>query len=105
MSYTLLGISPQSYSTLLAASNFLRPNNHVYLDPITNSPVLQRTKKTENSFTALGKRITVEEWVKLRQTQQQRRGRVQVQITEDGKYTYDKKDLEILPGLAAKIYN
>lgn len=91
--------------TSYLVTNTVRPNNHVYLDPITNSPVLQRTEKTENSFTALGKRITVEEWVKLRQTQQQRRGRVQVQITEDGKYTYDKKDLEILPGLTAKVYN
>ncbi|CAG8971384.1 hypothetical protein HYALB_00006934 [Hymenoscyphus albidus] len=80
------------------------PNNHVYLHPITNSPVLQRTEKTSNPFTTLGKRMTVEEWVKVRQTQQQRR-KVPVKITEDGKYTYHKKDIEILPGLTAMVYN
>jgi hypothetical protein len=66
---------------------------------------LNRLGIKENSFTTLGKRITVEEWVKLRQTQQQRRGRTGVKITEDGKYKYDTKDLEILPGLSAKVYN
>ncbi|CAG8961286.1 hypothetical protein HYFRA_00013565 [Hymenoscyphus fraxineus] len=94
----------QAHIDRLGVLYFARPNNHVYLDPITNSPVLQRTEKTSNPFTALGKRITVEEWVKVRQTQQQRR-KVPVKITEDGKYTYDKKDMEILPGLTAMVYN
>lgn len=80
-----------------------RPNNHVYLDPITNSPVLSSLNLNKNDFTTLGKRITVEEWVKARQTQQQKRTKV-VSIGKDGKYEYEAKDLEILPGLSTKIY-
>lgn len=48
--------------------------------------------------------MTVAEWVKVRQTQQQRKTKV-AKVTEDGKYVYEKKDLEIIPGLSAKIYN
>jgi hypothetical protein len=46
----------------------------------------------------------MEEWVKVRQTQQQRRHK-DVKVSKDGKYTYGEKDLEIIPGLEAKIYN
>lgn len=75
------------------------------LNPITNSPVLNRLGlNSENALTALGKSLTVEEWVKLRQTQQQRRT-TPLEVTKDGKYTYAEKDLEIIPGLSAKIYN
>lgn len=76
----------------------------MYLDPITNSPLLNRLNKNTNDFTALGKRLTVEEWVKARQKQQQRRSKV-ASITKDGKYEYEAKDLEIIPGLSTKIYN
>ena len=55
-------------------------------------------------FTELGKDLTMKEWVKVRRTQQQRR-RQEAKISEDGKYTYKPKDLEIIPGLLAKVYN
>jgi hypothetical protein len=80
------------------------PNNHVVLDPITNSPLLERLGLTKNVFTELGQHLTTEQWVKVRQTQQQRRNK-DVKVSDDGKYTYGSKDLEILPGLSAKIYN
>ncbi|KAJ0423518.1 hypothetical protein BJY00DRAFT_321648 [Aspergillus carlsbadensis] len=83
---------------------FARPNNHVVLDPIANSPVLQRLGLTRNAFTEVGKHLTAKEWVKVRQTQQQRR-RKEVTVDEAGKYTYKPKDLEIIPGLLAKVYN
>ncbi|GAM39910.1 naringenin,2-oxoglutarate 3-dioxygenase [Talaromyces pinophilus] len=81
-----------------------RPNNHIVLDPIQNSPVLNRLGLTKNAFTELGQHLTTEQWVKVRQTQQQRRHR-DVKITDDGKYTYKPKDLEIIPGLQAVVYN
>lgn len=74
------------------------------LEPIKDSPLLNRLNIKSNDFTALGEKISVAEWVKVRQTQQQRRQKV-LKITEDGKYEYSKKDLEIIPGLSAKIYN
>ncbi len=52
----------------------------------------------------LDKKIIVEEWVRVRQTQQQRRHKP-VEVTKDGKHTYAAEDLEIIPGLKAKIYN
>ena len=74
------------------------------LDPINNSPLLNRLGLTSNVFTELGQHLTTEAWVKVRQTQQQRKTR-EAKITQDGKYEYEKKDLEILPGLHAKIHN
>ena len=46
----------------------------------------------------------MEEWVKVRQTQQQRRNK-DIKLSDDGKFTHGEKDLEIIPGLNAKIYN
>ncbi|KAL2837472.1 hypothetical protein BJY01DRAFT_237850 [Aspergillus pseudoustus] len=83
---------------------FARPNNHVVLDPIQNSPLLQRLGLTVNAFTEVGKHLTTKEWVQVRQTQQQRR-RQEAKISDDGKFTYKPKDLEIIPGLLAKVYN
>lgn len=80
-----------------------RPNNNVVLDPIDNSPLLKRLGLTTNVFTELGQHLTTEQWVKVRQTQQQR-PTSGAKIT-DGKYEHSKKDLEILPGLHAKIHN
>ncbi|KAI9733453.1 MAG: hypothetical protein M1818_007201 [Claussenomyces sp. TS43310] len=94
----------QAHIDRLGVLYFARPNNHVILDPISNSPVLNRLDLKANDFTALGNRLTVEEWVKVRQMQQQRRVKP-VEVTRDGKYTYAPKDLEIIPGLKAKIYN
>lgn len=74
------------------------------LDPIDNSPLLQRLGKTSNAFTDLGQHLTTEEWVKVRQTQQQRKIKG-AQISADGKYEYSKEDLQILPGLHAEIHN
>jgi hypothetical protein len=76
----------------------------VVLDPIQNSPVLKRLGLTTNVFTELGQHLTTEEWVRVRQTQQQRRHR-DVNISAEGKYAYKPKDLEIIPGLQAAIYN
>lgn len=81
-----------------------RPNNHVILDPIQNSPLLNELGLTQNAFTELGQHLTTEQWVKVRQTQQQRR-RQEAIISGDGKYTYAPKDLEVIPGLHAKVYN
>ena len=83
---------------------FARPNNHVVLDPI-DSPLLRRLGYTSNAFTELGQHLTTKEWVKARQTQQQRKVSSGHKITEDGKYLRTEKELEILPGLSAKIYN
>ncbi len=69
-----------------------RPNNQVVLDPITNSPLLNRLGLTSNIFTELGQHLTTEEWVKVRQSQQQRRTK-KPKISEDGKYEYGEKDL------------
>ncbi|CAI7638022.1 unnamed protein product [Penicillium pancosmium] len=94
----------QAHVDRLGVLYFARPNNHVVLDPITNSPLLERFGLTKNVFTELGQHLTTEQWVKVRQTQQQRRNK-DVKVSDDGKYTYGSKDLEILPGLSAKIYN
>ncbi|KAL4803416.1 hypothetical protein BDV18DRAFT_162980 [Aspergillus unguis] len=83
---------------------FARPNNHVVLDPIENSPVLKRLGLTSNVFTEVGKHLTTKEWVKVRQTQQQRKHK-DTKVSDDGKYLYKPKDLEIMPGLLAKVYN
>lgn len=80
-----------------------RPNNHVKLDPIPNSPLMQRLGYTENEFTRLGQHLTMEEWVKVRQSQQQRR--TKAPKIEGQNYEYNPKELEIIPGLHAKIYN
>lgn len=80
-----------------------RPNNHVVLDPISNSPLLQRSGFTENEFTKLGQHLRMDEWVKVRQTQQQRR--TKAPKIEGQSYEYKEKELEIIPGLHAKIYN
>ena len=80
-----------------------RPNNHVVLDPIKNSPLLQRLQYTENEFTKLGQHLRMDEWVKVRQTQQQRR--TNAPKINGKNYEYGEEDLQIIPGLQAKIYN
>ncbi|KAJ9627774.1 hypothetical protein H2203_002991 [Taxawa tesnikishii (nom. ined.)] len=94
----------QAHIDRLGVLYFARPNNHVILDPIKNSPVLNRLGLKSNQFTELGQHLTMEEWVRKRQTQQQRKTK-QPKISEDGKYFYDQKDLEIIPGLQAKVHN
>ncbi|ORY69499.1 uncharacterized protein BCR38DRAFT_333504 [Pseudomassariella vexata] len=94
----------QAHVDRLGVLYFARPNNHVVLDPIANSPVLQRLGLTSNAFTELGQHLTTEQWVKVRQTQQQRKTR-EAKVTKDGKYNYEQKDLEIIPGLHATIHN
>jgi hypothetical protein len=81
-----------------------RPNNHVILNPIQNSPVLKRLGLVQNAFTDLGLHLTVQEWVKVRQAQQNRR-RMDGKLAADGTYTCPEDSLEILPGLHAKVYN
>jgi hypothetical protein len=57
----------------------------------------------ENEFTKLGQHLTMEKWVRVRQTQQQRR--TKAPKIEGSKYEYREKELEIIPGLTAKVYN
>ncbi|KUI67524.1 hypothetical protein VM1G_02583 [Cytospora mali] len=94
----------QAHIDRLGVLYFARPNNHVILDPIQNSPLLNRLGKTTNAFTELGKHLTMDEWVKVRQTQQQRKT-AGAKVTEDGKYVHKPEDLEIIPGLRAAIHN
>ncbi|KAI0146643.1 hypothetical protein BJ166DRAFT_571429 [Pestalotiopsis sp. NC0098] len=94
----------QAHVDRLGVLYFARPNNHVVLDPIANSPVLDRLGLKTNALTELGQHLTTEQWVKVRQTQQQRPNKAAT-ISAGGKYAYDKKDLEILPGLHAEIHN
>jgi hypothetical protein len=74
----------------------------VVLDPIDNSPLLKRLGLESNEFTKLGQHLTMEQWCKVRQTQQQRR--TQAPKIDKQNYTYSEKELEIIPGLQAKIY-
>lgn len=46
----------------------------------------------------------MEQWVKVRQSQQQRRNK-DIKISEEGKFTYGEGDLDIIPGLKAKMYD
>ncbi|KAL5333326.1 hypothetical protein BJX70DRAFT_403668 [Aspergillus crustosus] len=94
----------QSGIDRLGVLYFSRPNNDVVLDPLANSPLLQRLGRTSNVFTEVGKHLTTKEWVKVRQTQQQKL-KPPAEISKDGRYTYKDKDLEIIPGVQAKIYN
>ncbi|KAK5684642.1 hypothetical protein LTS12_029114, partial [Elasticomyces elasticus] len=94
----------QAHVDRLGVLYFARPNNHIILDPVQNSPLLNELGLTKNAFTELGQHLTTEQWVKVRQTQQQRR-RQEAKISLDGKYTYAPKDLEVIPGLHAKVYN
>ena len=80
-----------------------RPNNHVVLDPITNSPLLDRLGLKDNDLTKLGQHLTMEQWVKARQSQQQRR--TKAPKIDGQKYQYGEKDMEIIPGLLAKVHN
>ncbi|KAI5263146.1 Clavaminate synthase-like protein [Aureobasidium subglaciale] len=92
----------QAHVDRLGVLYFARPNNHVLLDPI-KSPVLESLGLTSNAFTQLGQHLTMQEWVKLRQTQQQRK--TETPEIKEGKYFYKPKDLEILPGLTATVHN
>lgn len=81
----------------------LRPNNHVVLDPISNSPLLNRLGLKDNDLTKLGQHLTMEQWVKARQSQQQRR--TKAPKIDGQKYQYGDKEMEIIPGLLAKVHN
>ena len=45
----------------------------------------------------------MEQWVKARQSQQQRR--TKTPKIDGQKYEYGAKDMEIIPGLLAKVHN
>ncbi|KAK8165042.1 hypothetical protein IWX90DRAFT_427844 [Phyllosticta citrichinensis] len=94
----------QAHVDRLGVLYFARPNNHVVLDPLSNSKLLERLGIKSNQFTELGQHLTMEQWVKVRQTQQQRKTETP-KISKDGKYEYTEKDLEIIPGLRAQIHN
>jgi len=95
-----LSLEPPSFLFLTIRS---RPNNHVVLDPIPNSPLMKRLGLESNDFTRLNQHLTMEQWCKVRQSQQQRR--TQAPKIEGKKYEYKEKELEIIPGLHAKVYN
>ncbi|KAM3538907.1 hypothetical protein ARSEF1564_008175 [Beauveria bassiana] len=94
----------QAHVDRLGVVYFARPNNNLVLDPISNSPVMNRLGLTENELTRHGLHLTAQEWVKARQTQQHR-PRYDGKIGADGKYTCDTSALEIIPGLLAKVYD
>ncbi|KAK8203406.1 hypothetical protein M8818_005297 [Zalaria obscura] len=56
----------QAHIDRLGVLYFARPNNHVVLDPLNDSPVLDKLGLTTNQFTELGEHLTMEEWVKKR---------------------------------------
>ena len=93
------GIAPHHHPLTLNH----RPNNHVVLDPISNSPLLNRLGLEDNDLTKLGQHLTMEQWVKARQSQQQRR--TNAPKIGGQKYEYGAKDMEIIPGLLAKVHN
>lgn len=64
---------------------------------------MKRLGLEENDLTRLGQHLTMEQWVKARQTQQQRR--TKAPKIEGQKYEYTAKEMEIIPGLHAKIHN
>ena len=64
---------------------------------------MQRMGLMSNDFTNLGKHLTMAEWCKVRQSQQQRR--TEAPKIEGDKYEYKAKEMEIIPGLHAKVYN
>jgi hypothetical protein len=70
---------------------------------ISNSPLLERLGLEQNEFTKLGQHLTMEEWCRVRQSQQQRR--TKAPKIDGQKYEYATKELEIIPGLQAKIYS
>jgi hypothetical protein len=57
----------------------------------------------DNDLTKLGQHLTMEQWVKARQSQQQRR--TKAPKIEGQKYEYGEKEMEIIPGLLAKVHN
>ncbi|GAB7324826.1 hypothetical protein MBLNU13_g08661t2 [Cladosporium sp. NU13] len=93
----------QAHIDRLGVLFFARPNNHVVLDPISNSPLLNRLGLKDNDLTKLGQHLTMEQWVKARQSQQQRR--TKAPKIDGQKYQYGEKDMEIIPGLLAKVHN
>ncbi|KAL3480960.1 hypothetical protein BJX99DRAFT_272176 [Aspergillus californicus] len=96
--------SDQAHFDRLSVLYFARPNNHVILNPIQDSPLLARSGLLRNPFTDLGLQLKAQDWVKARQSQQNRR-RMEGKLAADGTYTCPASSLEILPGLHAKIHN
>lgn len=93
----------QAHIDRIGVLYFSRTNNHIVLDPVSNSPLLQRLGLTKNQFTELGHHLTAEQWVKLRQTQQQRP--TEVPKIDGSKWAYKTEELQIIPGLTAKYFD
>ncbi|KAL2794878.1 hypothetical protein BJX66DRAFT_337488 [Aspergillus keveii] len=96
--------SDQAHFDRLSLLYFARPCNHVVLNPIQDSPLLTRLGLLHNPFTDLGLELKTQDWVKVRQAQQNRR-RLEGKLAADGTYSCLPSSLEILPGLQAKVYN
>ncbi|EKM58677.1 uncharacterized protein PHACADRAFT_253164 [Phanerochaete carnosa HHB-10118-sp] len=87
----------QEHVDRLGLLYFSRPNNHVTLSTIQDSPVLQREGYTENSFEKGGNPVpTMEEWTFAKQKWQRTKGAVR----GDPKY----ENAQILPGHSEKHY-
>jgi len=95
----------QAHLDRLGILYFSRPNDTVLMDPISNSPLLNRLNLKTNEFVEAGhNHLTVKEYVKVRQ---QRQGKLAQapRVTEDGKFEFAEKGLESFPGVKLKIYN
>ncbi|EKM49048.1 uncharacterized protein PHACADRAFT_265878 [Phanerochaete carnosa HHB-10118-sp] len=87
----------QGHVDRLGLLYFLRPNNHVKLCTIKDSPVLEREGYTDNSFEKGGNYVpTMEEWTFAKQKWQRTKGTVR----GDSKY----ENAQILPGYNEKHY-
>ncbi|THU77004.1 Clavaminate synthase-like protein [Dendrothele bispora CBS 962.96] len=86
----------QQHVDRLGLLYFSRPNNHVRLATVKESPVLQREGYTQNDFEASGNPVpTMEEWTFAKQKWQRTKG-----YTLDSKY----QNATILPGFKEKPY-
>ncbi|GLA73748.1 hypothetical protein AtubIFM55763_004680 [Aspergillus tubingensis] len=94
----------QAHLERLTVLYFGKFNDNVYLDPLTNSPVLQRSTSLQNDFTKAGIRMTMGEYSLARQTQNSR-CKQPLTVHADGRFEWDPKDLEAKGGLKVTYYD
>ena len=82
-----------------------RANDDTLLDPIHESPLLQRLGLISNEFTRSGVRMTMGEYVRARQAQHNNRPTPSNIVQETGEYEWTEKEKEFAPGLHVKYYN
>ena len=79
-------------------------NNQVVLDPIENSPLMQRMGLVSNDFTNLGKHLTMAEWCKSSSKPASSVG-PRFQRSKAISTNTRRRRWKIIPGLHAKVYN